>query len=671
MSDELSVAPAPRRSKNGFNNCEDLKLYQKFFGLRQSAFGVNPDPRFLFRMRETEEVLAALTHGIQNRLGFILLTGEAGMGKTTLLNKLLYGLRGQQVPTAFVFNSSLKANEFFDFIMADFGIKCESSMKSQVLMRLNEWLLERHALGKTAVLVVDEAQNLSFDVLEEICMLTNLETYTQKLLQIVLSGQPELEEKIREPRLRQLRQRIAMHAKLRPLTLEETRGYITERLRIVGACGQTIFTPEAVERVHKISGGIPRVINLLCEHALITAYAYERKPVAPDMIEEVAHHFELAPTQPAGQFSSCGLSGGGKREDENAIPPLASTFTATASLGLAMSRSLACNPEQLGQLWARSREGTRENRREVGRGVRPPAKKSDSGVLSGPSTIPSAAINQEPGVASEAVLPPRIPLPRSNDKTNANSIGTGRSIGRAAGHAIGPKPNLSGITVAAGQESRSVELPPLRRVSGTRIGLVGLTLVLSALIGSVFVMRMTSEVHSQSTPGIVTRPVTTSSQPSVKSPPDTITSAPDDARLSSVLDKIFPPATTTSDQSVSTESSQETVGAGPLSRVSGTDRKLSLAMKAESMTGTRASSALPVGPEAKQQMHDRELSTAQRDELNDKIVIGGLFMDRSDYDAAIEAFNAALKIDPSSPEARVGIQQARRARDAQKTSARP
>ena len=155
-------------------------MYQKFFGLRESPFNVNPDPRYLFLTKQIQEALAGLTYGIQNRKGFILLTGEVGTGKTTLLNRLLDWLHGQRVKTAFVFNSQVNVSQLFDFMMADFEIPVESRHKSQVLLKLNHWLLERYRAGETAVLIVDEAQNLSLQVLEEIRLLTNLETSTEK-----------------------------------------------------------------------------------------------------------------------------------------------------------------------------------------------------------------------------------------------------------------------------------------------------------------------------------------------------------------------------------------------------------------------------------------------------------------------------------------------------------
>jgi len=286
-------------------------MYQRFFGLRESPFNVNPDPRYLFMTPQIQEALAGLMYGIQNRKGFILLTGEVGTGKTTLLNRLLDWLRGQRVATAYIFNSRLEVNHLFDFMMADFEIPCESREKSHVLLRLNQWLLERYRAGETAVLIIDEAQNLSDEVLEEIRLLTNLETATEKLLQIVLTGQPELEEKLRRPELRQVRQRITISCRTTALSIEETFGYVAERLRIAGANGEPVFSKEAIQTVHLYSRGIPRVMNLLCEHSMINAYVDSMRPVPARLVEDVAREFhldEVAPTAsvtlPPGELAS-------------------------------------------------------------------------------------------------------------------------------------------------------------------------------------------------------------------------------------------------------------------------------------------------------------------------------------------------------------------------------
>jgi len=279
-------------------------MYKSYFGLKENPFNVNPDPRYLFLTEEIKEALSGLMYGVQNRKGFITLTGEVGTGKTTLVNSLLAWLQQRRVRTAFLFNSRMNTNQLFDFILAEFGISCESRTKSQQLMRLNQWLLERYRAGETAVLIVDEAQNLTYPVLEEIRLLTNLETSTEKLLQIVLSGQQELEEKLKLPQLRQLRQRIMLRCKTTPLTKEQTHDYIAERLRIAGASGEPIFTPKTVETIHLYSMGIPRVVNLLCEHSLINAFVEQQRPISPKTVEDVAHEFQLDEVEPAAPAGS-------------------------------------------------------------------------------------------------------------------------------------------------------------------------------------------------------------------------------------------------------------------------------------------------------------------------------------------------------------------------------
>ncbi len=273
-------------------------MYKSFYGLKENPFNVNPDPRFLFLTKQIEEALTGLMYGIQTRKGFITLTGEVGTGKTTLINRLLDWLHHRRARTAFLFNSRMNSSQLFDFILAEFDIPCESKSKSQQLLKLNHWLLERYRDGETVVLIIDEAQNLTYPVLEEIRLLTNLETSTEKLLQIVLSGQPELEEKLKLPQLRQLRQRIMLRCRTTPLSEEQTRDYIVERLRIAGASGEPIFSAKTVETIHVYSLGIPRVINLLCEHSLVNGFVEQQRPIQPKIVEEVAHEFQLDEVEP-------------------------------------------------------------------------------------------------------------------------------------------------------------------------------------------------------------------------------------------------------------------------------------------------------------------------------------------------------------------------------------
>ena len=269
-------------------------MYQEFFGLREAPFRVNPDPRYLFLTPSTQEALASLAYGIRSRYGIIVMSGEVGTGKTTLLHALLDGLRQVRAATAFIFNPRLSVDGLLASVVADFGIPGNASTKHDALTLLNRWLLDRYHAGQMVVLVIDEAQHLSTEALEEIRLLTNLETSTEKLLQIILSGQPELEEKLKYSQLRQLRQRITVRCRTAALSLEETQGYVLKRLQIAGADPQqAIFSPEALERIHVYSLGIPRVINLLCEHSLIHAFADQMRPVSAAHVREVAKDFEL------------------------------------------------------------------------------------------------------------------------------------------------------------------------------------------------------------------------------------------------------------------------------------------------------------------------------------------------------------------------------------------
>lgn len=273
-------------------------MYKSFFGLKENPFNVNPDPRYLLLTKQIEEALTGLMYGIQTRKGFITLTGEVGTGKTTLVNRLLDWLHHRRARTAFLFNSRMNSSQLFDFILAEFDIHCDSKSKSQQLMKLNHWLLDRYRAGETVVLIIDEAQNLTFPVLEEIRLLTNLETATEKLLQIVLSGQPELEEKLKLPELRQLRQRIMLRCKTAPLSKEQTQEYIEERLRIAGADSEPIFSKPAMDMVHLYSLGVPRVINLLCEHSLVNGFVDQQRPIGPKTVEDVAREFQLDEVEP-------------------------------------------------------------------------------------------------------------------------------------------------------------------------------------------------------------------------------------------------------------------------------------------------------------------------------------------------------------------------------------
>ena len=272
-------------------------MYKTFYSLRRNPFEITPNPFFLFLTKGHTEALATLYYGISRHKGFVVMTGEVGTGKTLLVRSVLQLLKHSNVAYAYVFNSRLSSLEFLQYVAEDFGLAALGKTKNEVLLDLNKYLIARHEKKLTTVLVVDEAHHLSEEVLEEIRLLTNLETTQEKLLQILLVGQPELDEKLDSFDLRQLKQRIAVRSQLEPLDLQETTNYIQRRLQLAGANSSTgdLFPEETIAEVYRHSRGIPRVINTLCENALIGAYARQLRSVPPGIIDEVTADFRLNP----------------------------------------------------------------------------------------------------------------------------------------------------------------------------------------------------------------------------------------------------------------------------------------------------------------------------------------------------------------------------------------
>jgi len=268
-------------------------MYNAFFGFKQNPFNLSPDPAFLFRSQHHEEALANLIYGVQSRKGFIVLTGEVGTGKTTMLECLRDFLNAQQILFASLINSRLTVGQFFELLAYEFDLRCERQSKTQVLLSLNGLLAERFNTGRTTVLMVDEAHNLDWEVLEEIRLLGNLENRRGKLLQIVLAGQPELDRKLEAPEYRQLKQRIALRCSLRSFTPEETSVYVSARMERAGLPSQTIFGPEIITEIHFRAQGIPRLINALCDNLLLTAFAMESKTATLAMLDEVTADMRL------------------------------------------------------------------------------------------------------------------------------------------------------------------------------------------------------------------------------------------------------------------------------------------------------------------------------------------------------------------------------------------
>src|ERR1700744_2833561 len=258
-------------------------MYNAFFGFTQNPFNMSPDPSFLFRSSQHEEALANLIYGVRSRKGFIVLSGEVGTGKTTMLECLRDYLDSQRIDFAFIFNSRLNPEQFFEMMAYDFDLHCDRKSKTSVLFALNALLIEQAERGRTCVLIVDEAHNLEWDVLEEIRLLGNIETRGGKLLQIILAGQPELDRKLDAPNLRQLKQRIVLRCGLEPFTLRDAVEYIQSRLERAGMPDQTIFSEELMAQVHVRAQGIPRVINAICDNLLLTAFALEEKVCTIDM----------------------------------------------------------------------------------------------------------------------------------------------------------------------------------------------------------------------------------------------------------------------------------------------------------------------------------------------------------------------------------------------------
>jgi len=275
-------------------------MYLSFYGLQERPFNPTPDPRFLFLSPGHREALAQLEYGVRERRGFLVLTGEVGTGKTTLLQALL-GRLGSDTEVAYIFNSRLSFEELLEYILEDFGIAASGLSHVQRLMALNRFLTERRRANLDTVLIIDEAQNLDPPTLEQIRLLSNFETPTEKLLQILLVGQPELQEKLLLPELRQLRQRIGLRCRIQPLSAGETREYIEHRLGVVRKPfsnpnstmnGAAPFTGRAVRLISGYSRGIPRVANIVCDHCLLIGYADQEAQIGPNIVRQAIRYLE-------------------------------------------------------------------------------------------------------------------------------------------------------------------------------------------------------------------------------------------------------------------------------------------------------------------------------------------------------------------------------------------
>lgn len=266
-------------------------MYREFFGLKEKPFNVTSDPNFLFFSRVHKEAFSHLLYGIKERKGFLEITGEVGAGKTTLCRALLSQL-DKNTKSAFIFNSTLPELQLLQAILEDFGIIVNRRNKVSLLKQLNAFLIEELTRGNNVVLIIDEAQNLRTSMLEEIRMLSNLETDKEKLFQIILVGQPELKNKLASSNLRQLRQRISVRFHITPLQRDEIAGYIRHRLSVAGSSGQIVFEADAVDKIFAFSGGIPRLINTVCDKSMLTAYVMETRQITMSIVERSIQEME-------------------------------------------------------------------------------------------------------------------------------------------------------------------------------------------------------------------------------------------------------------------------------------------------------------------------------------------------------------------------------------------
>src|SRR5213593_898605 len=273
-------------------------MYLSFYGLKEKPFNATPDPKFLCLTPGHREALAQLVYSVQENRGFLVLTGEVGTGKTTLLQAFLQRLNGKAV-VAYVLDSTLPFEGLLEYMLEELGVPTPASSPAQRLLALRRFMLDRRRAGQTTVLVVDEAQNLDTAALEKIRMLSNFETPTEKLLQILLVGQPELRAKLQRPELRQLQQRIELQCGLAPLSREQVRDYIETRLRVAGARDLGLFSDRAQDRIAAYSRGIPRRVNILCDHCLVIGYADQRRRIDVDIVDQAIESLQGAARRPA------------------------------------------------------------------------------------------------------------------------------------------------------------------------------------------------------------------------------------------------------------------------------------------------------------------------------------------------------------------------------------
>jgi general secretion pathway protein A len=300
-------------------------MYEAFYGLRERPFELTPNPRFLLMTPRHREALTTLEYGLTARTGIALLLGEAGTGKTTIVHAALQSQRVRQSRAVYLNNPALTRTEFVEFLAAGFGLTADAARsKTRCLSELTEVLVTRHAAGVMSALVIDEAQCLPDELLEEVRLIANIESATEKLLSIVLAGQPEIAYRLNQPSLRQLKQRIGLRCMLTALSLAETSAYVRERMRIAGGETDDVFTDDAIQMIHDRSRGIPRLISVIADNALVTGFALDYRPVDRDVILEVCRDFDF------GDRADDGLAPGARQSGEIQVPSYAPPVESTS-----------------------------------------------------------------------------------------------------------------------------------------------------------------------------------------------------------------------------------------------------------------------------------------------------------------------------------------------------
>jgi general secretion pathway protein A len=293
-------------------------MYEAFYGLRERPFDLTPNPRFLFMTARHREALTTLEYGLSARTGVVLLVGDAGTGKTTIVHAALQSQQVRQSLAVYLNNPSLTRAEFVEFLAAGFGLSADAARsKTRCLAELTDALSARHSSGVMAALIIDEAQCLPDELLEEVRLLANIESASEKLLSIILAGQPELATRLNHPSLRQLKQRIGLRCSLAPLTLAETTAYIAARVRVAGGEASSLFTADAVQLIHERSGGIPRTISVICDNALVSGFALDRRPVDRNIVLEVCTDFDFDEPAPEAPVEPQAYSSGGDGDIPN------------------------------------------------------------------------------------------------------------------------------------------------------------------------------------------------------------------------------------------------------------------------------------------------------------------------------------------------------------------